>query len=53
MKKEQEINNQWRVLHKIYNNQNGIFDWEDMKQAIDALICMEILKIDPYYFDEK
>ena len=53
MKIENEISNQWRILHKIYNNRNETFDWEDMKQAIDALIYMEILKIDPYYFDEK
>ena len=52
MKTEQEINNQWRVLHKIYNNQSKTFDWDDLKSAIEALIDMERLKIDPYYFDK-
>lgn len=51
MKIENEISNQWRILHKIYNNRNETFDWEDMKLAIEALVNMEKIKVDPYYFD--
>ena len=51
MKIENEISNQWRILHKIYNNRNETFDWEDMKLAIEALVNMKKIKVDPYYFD--
>jgi len=53
MKLEQQINNQIRVIKKIYNNEKGIFSWDDMIDAIEALLAMERLRIDPKYFDEK
>ena len=52
MKKEQEINNQWRIIRKISNNTNGTFHWDDLKSAIETLVNMERLKIDPDYFDK-
>lgn len=42
MKPQTEINNQWRILHKIYNNENETFDWEDMKSEIKTLIEMKL-----------
>ncbi|MCK4731831.1 MAG: hypothetical protein KAT65_05160 [Methanophagales archaeon] len=51
MKIENEISNQWRILHKIYNNRNETFDWEDMKLAIEALLDRERIRINPDYFD--
>lgn len=53
MKLETEIRNQWRILRKIYNNGNETFDWDDLKSAIETLIDMERLKINPDYFDEE
>lgn len=47
MKPLTEYNNQWRIIHKIYNNNNGTFDWDDMKSAIKALMKMK-LKIDTH-----
>ena len=42
MKLEQEINNQYRIIRKIYNNRSEIFDWSDLRVAVDALIEMKI-----------
>ena len=60
MKKEQEVNNQYRVIRRIYNNQNGTFKWDDLKSAIDELIKMKmdmefhvpILNIHPEFDEE-
>ena len=41
MKKEQEIVEQWKLIHKIYNDKKGMFDWEYLKQAIELLIDMK------------
>ena len=42
MKKEQEINNQYRIIRKIYNDDNKTFDWSDLRIAIDELIKMKM-----------
>ena len=41
MKIEQQINNQWRVLHKIFNNEKETFDWDDMRLAIEGLLNLK------------
>ena len=46
MKIQQEINNQYRIIRKIYDNKNGTFDWEDIKQAIEKLVEQEKLKLE-------
>lgn len=53
MKKEQEIIAQWKLIHRIYNDKKGMFDWEYLKSAIELLIDMERIKMNPYYFDSK
>ena len=42
MKLQTEINNEWRTIHKMYNNKNGTYDQDDMKKAIEALIKMNL-----------
>ena len=52
MKSETEINTQWKIIHDVYDNKNAIFDWDDMKLAIDGLVDLKIIQVNPYYFDK-
>ena len=53
MKNETETTSQWTILRQIFENENGTFDWDDMRVAIVGLVYLKILKLDPHYFDNE